>query len=515
MIQLDKSYFDILDKDKIQYIINKAKPYFEHRKKLYKRYSRKSGPNELMSGTLDADGKERTPVTFEYYSVNMVQGYLSGKPPTYTVSSVRKKAAQDIIDKYQEEIDFIRRYNDDGATFTELIHDYIITAAAYLYITENENNEIVYTRLDSRNTICIYDYGTPPYPIALIKIWIEGEGNEAIEKIEIITDKSRRILTSDGHAVPFTDYDDNGVLQHNITEKTLYWGDVPVAAFEHPDSIAIFEPDIGLIDTFENITTNTRNMTQYNDNAKLLISGYSPENTMFIDIRDKDGNPLMDNTGNIIRTINPAWKQEEKELYEASAVFLNGEGSEMKWLIKDVSYDGILSLLRFLLELITMITGVPDMTDTGFTQGRSGRALGYKLYSLDQYAALADRIFKKGYLRVWEIITNRINLTNNTSHDFRDINIAFSRNIPTDKAEKTEVALKAFQANGISLETFINESGFEIDAEAEVVRVRDGFVQTMALLTAKLITPEEALSRIYNIPVDKAKKMLPDAYGDD
>ena len=59
-----------------------ARPYLEHRIDLYKKYARKLNENQFM-GEGDAG---KIVVAFEYYIVNMVQGYLGGKSPMYSVS---------------------------------------------------------------------------------------------------------------------------------------------------------------------------------------------------------------------------------------------------------------------------------------------------------------------------------------------------------------------------------------------------------------------------------------------
>lgn len=510
-----------------------AAPYFSHRAELYDRYRRKSDPNTLMSAKGD-----RTAMCYENYIVSMASGYLAGKPPTYTVTAnaetdEEKDAVTEQAEKYQDEIDHIRRYNDDGATFAELIKDYLIKTAAYLYVYEDNNNEIVYAYRNSLNTIVIYDTGTPPYPVAMLYTWTErDEKNNDIKKIEIITGPSddkekpglRRIFTSDGEPVQFADYvipvDENGnetgkAVRKIITEKKLNWDDVPVIAFEEPDGIAIFEPALSQIDFIETVMTNIRKTAKYNDEAKLKISGYHPENQMIVDVLDADGSPIINTDGTIRRIVNPAWKQEEKELYEASAIFINEPGGDVQWLLKSVDYSGALSIMKYADSSITMLTGVPNMTDESFSGVASGVALGYKLYSLDQNAAVIDRVFKRGYLRLWEIVTNRLNLKNDTDYDFRDIDIGFLRNIPTDKDMAINRASTLYAAGIVSLETAINITGLDIDAESEVQRIAAEKLKIKTIreireaLTSDppLMDLETALSLIYN--EDEAKRLLP------
>lgn len=432
MIQLRKEYFQELTKEKLKYLSDTAKPYLQHRKELFNRYNRKDSPNDLMSNG------DKVFIAFEYYITVIAQGYIAGKAPKFSVKNGENSS------EFQDAIENIRRYNDDATLFIELMHDYLISAAAYLFVYENERNEIVYARFDSRQTVCIYDYGTPPYPVACLRFWDEKDGNKEIKAVEIITDKYRAV------------YKNNELFEM----QELHWGDVPVAVFENTDNIAIFEPANSLIDTYENLVTNIKNMTKYNDEAKLKVVGYSPQNPDAV-IEDENGNFIP----------NPARKAEEEQLYKAQALFLDPDG-DISWLLKNVDYSGILSILKQLHDLITMLTGVPNMTDEAFSNADNASALGYKLYALDQYSSVADRIFKKGYLRLWEIITNRLNTFKGRNFDFRDIDITFNRNIPTDKDKSINRAVAAYNGGISSLQTAINLSDIEVVAEDEISRIR-------------------------------------------
>ena len=407
------------------------KPVLLHRTELYRRYSRKDNPTETMHGK----GKIQP---FEYYIVKMAQGYLSGKAPMYRISGKKKYAKS-----YSDKIDYIRRYNDDAATFSDLMHDYLTTAAAYLYVYENEENEIVYTRFDSRQTVAIYDYSTPPNMIAIVRVWQEPEsvGGTDGRVMEIITD-SERIQWRD--------------KTRTVVEQ-LQWGDVPCSAAEEPDGIAIFEPAIADIDTYEQMVTNIASMTQYNDNAKLLLIGYVlPEEKYII---DENGEEIE----------NPKRKAMEDEIYKSKVLSVSTEG-EIKWLLKDVNYSGMLEVLKQTHDNITMLTGVPNMTDEAFSNADNASALGYKLYALDQYSAYADRIFKKAYLRLWEIITNRLNLKGD-AYDFRDIDITMQRNLPTDRDKSVDRAIKMKNSGLFSDETCLSESQIEVDPADELRKV--------------------------------------------
>lgn len=420
MIQMTRSQLAAAD---ISGLLKKAAGILNHRAELYKRYARKLHTNQLMGAT--ARGKTIAPS--EYYIVNMTQGYLAGKSPDYTVRSGDKSGQY--VKEYTGKMDDIKRYNDDGATFMELMHDYLITTAAYLYVYENEGNEIVYTRFDPRQTVAVYDYGTPQNLIGLLRVWTEDTDNVA----ELITAETRQRYR-------------NGKPEGD--PEALQWGDIPAIAFEQPDGIAVFEPVISIIDAYEQITNNIRSMTKYNDEAKLKISGYIPANGVGTEERQK----------------------EDEAIFKASCFYV-AEGGDVSWLLKEVNYDGLLEVLKAYHEEITMFTGVPNMTDEAFSSADNASALGYKLYALDQYSASTDRVFRKGYLRLWEVISNRLNLKG-AGFDFRDIDIVMQRNIPTDRDKSLARAVTAYQGGLLSRETSINESQIEVDAAEEIKRIQ-------------------------------------------
>lgn len=470
MLQMTVEQLKRYGSEDINELVGLVKPILTHREELYHRYRRKDDDTAMMQALPGANGDRIAP--FEWYIVNMVQGYIGGKAPKYSIATptdyamqkrgkgflqrffsavgadktadkLADKQKQAYVKNYSEALDYIQQYNDDAATFTELIHDYIVCTAAYLYIYENEDNEIVYTRLDARQTVGMYDYSTPAKLIGLVRAWEEKNTDGSIINVaEIITDESR------------TKYRDSQLVE----QETLRWDDVPGVAFDNPDGIAVFEPALSSIRTYEQVTNNIANMTQYNDTAKLIFKGYTFESAEMI--TDPD-----DSTREIP---NPARAEEERAIMDAVCLAVE-QGGDISWLLKDVNYDGLMSVLKNQHDLITMLTGVPNMTDEAFSSADNASALGYKLYALDQYCATTDRVFKKGLLRLWEIITSRLNFKG-AQFDFRDIQIQLQRNIPTDKDKSIDRAVRAYSGGLVSQETAINMSGLDVDAKEEMER---------------------------------------------
>lgn len=439
LLQMTKETLAAYGTESIDSLLAQVTPILAHRKALYKRYARKISANTLMEST-----PERSCVPFEYYIVNMAQGYLAGKAPSYNV--LRRDHTEGYVAAFTDVIARIRSYNDDAATFMELMHDYLITTAAYLYVYENERNEIVYTPFDSRQTVGIFDYGTPVNMIGVVRTWTENGRHGATNTVvEVITDRTRTV------------YRQNGGTYVTEEPEMLAWGDVPCIAFEEEDGIAVFEPALAVIDAYEQAEKNIRSMTQYNDEAKLLITGYVPENPSTVVNEDGETVP------------NPARAVEEAAWMRALTLFV-GEGGDVKWLLKNIDYSGLLEVQKNRHDKITMLTGVPNMTDEAFSSADNASALGYKLYALDQYSATTDRVFRKGYLRLWELIAGRLNLKGD-SFDFRDVQITMQRNVPTDKDKSIDRAVKMKNSGLFSAETCIGESTVEVDAAEELSKV--------------------------------------------
>ena len=127
------------------------------------------------------------------------------------------------------------------------------------------------------------------------------------------------------------------------------------------------------------------------------------------------------------------------------------------------------NVLKSLHDEITMLTGVPNMTDEAFANADNASALGYKLYALDQYTASMDRIFRKGYLALWELICGRL-AKKGRKFDFRDIDVVMQRNIPTDKDKSINRAATMKTSGLFSDETCISESQVEVDPAEEIAK---------------------------------------------
>lgn len=443
-------------------ILSMAEQEWKKRKQLYERFRRKTSYSDLVSIS-----DENVKVAFEYYITNMTTGYFAGKAPVYSVNKTVDEKKKSIIkklfnkifggsndpDELKVIIDYITKYNDDATEFFDLAFDYLCMSACYEIMYENKDNEIVYARTSPLNTIAIYDYSIPTNQIGQLRSWTEkNPNNDDVVIIELITKNGTKFYNN---AIDKMKY-----VEDIAKKKPQKWEDLPCIAVENRDGLSCFELVISLICAYERVIRNNKNTFQYNDDAKLKITGFTPENELTI--------PDPKNEGEYIE--NPARIKEDEAMLKAKTFYIPADG-DVAWVEKDVKDTAQQNHKKTLVDLIAMITGVPNITDLGFTNADNASALDRKFFALEQNITDADKQFKKQFLRRWELIIGKINKKKNTKFDFRDINIKLIRNLPTDKKSDTDRALSL--RGLLSDETIIDMLPDDLDTQAELKKVQE------------------------------------------
>ena len=466
---------DFLSKENINNNINvlwgKALPIFFHRKYLYDRFTRKYDTSDVI-------------VALEYYISVIASGYFGGKEPQYKVKKtnetqkgILKKVFGKIFgdknnpDEFQAIIDYITKYNDNGSFFYDCVKDYVNTGACYgLLYQKKKDDEIVYAHTSSLNTIAIWNYEVPSQKIGLLRAWYENTSSGGIEThLEIITKDYKKQYVDGIEKKSISKEAEYEFKEVEGTEKNSYWKDVPCFAVENPDGLAFFENVITLIKKHEQVIKNNANIFQYNDNAKLKITGFSPEHEAIIQATDKDGQPQVDSNGEPVMIKNPARQKEDEAILNAKVFYTPDQSGDIDWLIKDINDTASENHKKTCLDMALMISGVPNVTDQGFTDADNASALEKKFFPLEQVLQQADHLFKKELLRMWEMITDRVNLKKNKKYDFRDIEIILTRNLPTDTESVVNAWLKL--RGLLSDKTVIDHLPYDLDSEAELAEM--------------------------------------------
>lgn len=455
MIQVNKEYLG--NAGYTNKVIEQAKREMSKKAARYKRYTRSS-----YKSTID--------IAMEYYIVNIASGYFGGISPEITVKqetnkkniSVLKKLFNKIVgrnadkEEFQVMVDYIREYNDDDTVFYELVKDYFITGSCYALQYETTDNKLVYARTPAIQTVALYDYSTPVQKVGLIRIWNEtDEVGNTVEMVEVITETEKLYYKYNKKQ------DKEYKLDESMTEE-VSWLLVPALAIENPDSMCIFTAVEDLIDAFETIIDNNKTTFEQNADAKLIAIGYAPENKLLV--QDDNGNWIT----NELRTA------EDNAVLNAKMLYVSGDSEnrgDFKWLIKDLNDTASENHKKTLMELILMTACIPNVTDVGFTKADNSSALEKKFFPLEQIIIQAEKQFKKEYLAMFENFIDRVNTKYSTDFDFTELQITFKRNLPTDRNELVDMALKL--RNILSDESVMRLLPLDIDIESEIAKKKE------------------------------------------
>ena len=451
MIQL--SNIEKLEQKDISKLVGLIEQELRRRKELYERYSRKAHSYEVIRG------KKEVVIPFEKYIVNIASGYLGGKEPSYEVEQTKDEKAINILKEklnkligkasYKEEmeaiIDYITKYNDDGVEHYTLVKDIMLYGCCYELLYENEQNEKVYSRLNPLQTVAIWDYSIPKNLVGLVQYYEEVDINNTSKKVVRLTDKEGvRLFKGSGEK-----YEEQ---KEETNDGEISWDDVPAIVVELPDNTSLFEPVLDIIDAYQELIKNTKETFSYNNEAKLKVTGYRPDEELLIE----------NEKGELIE--NPKRVEQDKALLKAQ-VFYTPEDGDICWIEKTIEDSAIQNTLKTYIDLIMLNTGVPQTTDLGFTKADNASAIDRKFFSLEQMTVEAMNLLRQAYLRRWELIFNRINLLKSTKYDFRDITVTIPKNLPANENEVVDMYMKL--RGLISDETIIERIPLNFDAENE------------------------------------------------
>ena len=466
MIQL--SNIEELTEQDIPKLVTLVNQELLRREKLYRRYRRKVHSYEII-GVPDVENEDKkTVVPFEKYIVDIGAGYLGGKEPTYEVEETadedkRKTIAEtlgkdlkeeDYKDKMEIIMNYITNYNDEPQENYQLVKDLLLYGSCYEMVYENEDNEVVYTRLDPLQTVAIWDYSLPRKLIGLVNIYEEMDINSSTQYVvKIIDVNGTRIYK--GREKHYVENETDNIGNVGAINN---WGDVPATAVETEDNLSLFEPAIELIDAYQSLIKDTKDTFNYNNDAKLKVTGYRPENQLL----------TKNEKGELVE--NPNRKIEDETLLKMK-VFYTPQDGDISWIEKTLDDSATQNTLKTYLDLIMMVTGTPQTTDLGFTKADNASAIDRKFFALEQMTTDAMQLLKTAYLRRWELIFGRINLKNSTNYDFRDIKITLNKNLPANDNEVVDMYMKL--RGLISDDTIIERLPLNFDSVSEQNKKRE------------------------------------------
>lgn len=525
MIRITKNIKDEYENGKILELFDEVDAVLQKRQAINERYLR--GINSTTSAT-----EGTVQVFFEKFITDLAAGYLSGDI-TYNVEIVdpSEEAAYRILHPNSTPLDpetaaqlkyiisNLSAKNDDPQVLKSLFHDAVLYGACYerqldlmntqatqstsTQTTTQDEPNYTYYPLSALNTVAIF-----PTDIS------DAQQQNAVALITVYTLDSRNSEDNQEHTLyyciecnPYTNNYSTSIYDKTTSEDATSEYKMIVtlkeekpsthnistfSVFEPDPQVSIIDPIVSLVTSYENIMNNLNNMYQYNDkDAKLMVSGYRPENTLTIPNPDFDPTqPVSASNPEIIS--NPAREIEDNYLVNSKTFFVQ-EGGNVSWLLKEINAEDATKYLKYYVDSIFQISGIPNTSDAAFNSGdMNASAIDRKFYTM---ALMLDDV-RQGVTTLikhrWANFFARINLLSNTYYDINDVNIEIGTNLPsmTDETINQQLAL-----NGIlSQKTLLSNLGYDYATEVKNKQqeLRDGVTISSVSADTSYVTPAKS-----------------------
>ncbi|MBW0769174.1 phage portal protein [Mammaliicoccus lentus] len=364
------------------------------------------------------------------YVSRFIVGYLTGNPITI----------QHNDEKTNEEIIKLNDINDADAVNSDLALNLSIYGRAYEVVYRGFDDKDTFKVLDPKNTFVVYDMTLDKQIIAGVRYYIKlDEDKIPTEYVEVYTDNKIYHIKIKSDSF------------HYIQETDHFFRDVPIIEYLNDQfKQGDFENVISLIDLYDASQSDTANyMTDLND-AMLAIVGN-------VDLDSEDAKGFRD--ANMVH-IQPS---------------MNDNGSEgkadVKFIYKQYDVAGSEAYKSRLQKDIHKFTNTPDLNDESFGGVQSGESMKYKLFGLEQVRAIKERLFKKGLMKRYKLLFNNINLEGMKNHQYSDLTITFTPNLPKSMME----SINAFNAlqDGVSEETRLSLMNFIDNPKEELQKKKN------------------------------------------
>ena len=419
-------------------MINRFYVNVEPRLSLYKRYY--DGVQAILNKTYADESKpcNRTVINYCKNIADSYCGYMA------TPSFISYRSNEDIDD-----IMNILRYNDFQAEDSEFLLNALIygTAAELMYI--DAESKVRFRLINPTQCFGIYDDSLSSDLLYFVRMYKVSDWDDSdTYNVDVYSDYSIRHYTMQGR---------NGFLTF-VSEEPHYFSQCPANIFTLPDEKSIFDCILSLQDSANEILSSE--IDDYNAfcDAYLALVGV-----------DADTEDIA------------AMKQ--------NRVLILPENASAQWLTKNTNDAQVENILKRIHDSIYRVSACVDFSLENVGGGiSSGIAIRYRLSGMEHCAGIIEGIMKKALQRRIEIICGIASLKLG-EEVFRDIEIHFERNIPTDNAEIVNLvnALKGT----VSDATLLGMIPAVTDVNAELENVKKQKQENMQLYSFGFNEEEE------------------------
>lgn len=394
----------------------------------YKNYY--DGIQQILRKTYADHSKpcNRTVVNYCKNIADSYNGYIA------TPGFISYSSEQDI-----EEIMDILRYNDYQSEDADFLLDALVygVAAELMYIDTDGHTR--FKLINPCQCFGIYDDSLTGDLLYFVRFYKASEwDNSNTYNVDVYSNYDIKHYTMDGT---------NGSPVFN-GEEAHYFSQCPANIFMLPDEKSIFDCILTLQDA-------------YNELLSAEIDDYSAFCDAYLALTGVDANT------------------EDIGAMKENRVLLLPEGAMAQWLTKNASDAQIENILKRAHENIYRIAQCPDFSSESFVGGvSSGVAIRYRLTGMETRAGNIEGRMKKALQRRIEIIAG-IAALKMGEEIYRDINIEFKRNVPTDNAEI--INLVNSLKGTVSDATLLAQLPFITDINAELEALQEQKAENMAL----------------------------------
>ena len=465
----------VLSKRKIQWIRYSRGIDFETISSQYTNSSISSEATTIdTENGIQINSSKHLQILLEKFIVDIAAGYLSGAceydvDSTNAIQSKVRKLVfdQDPITAEEAQelryiVDTITQNNSDQTELTTLFRDMLLYGCCYERIIDSKSDGYQYYFLDALNTVAIWTDDVKPQLMAVVQAYKKkiDKGQRYRYLYRVYLPKKIEVYSREDK-MP----EQNQELLKKEEDKSAKheWNEVPVVVYE--SQFSILDKCESIIQAYEILLNNVKDTYKYNaEDCKMKIAGYRPQNPITLPNPDYDPNdPEKANLPQVI--LNPARVIEDNAIL-AGKTFYVQEGGDADWLIKPVEANDVTTMLKFYIDTIFQLAGIPNTTDLAFNSADlNASAIDRKFYIMNIVTSNLREGMEKLIRQRFRMFLERINTKHNTNYDVNNIRITINTNLPSMTDENIDQMLRL---DGIlSEETILEKLGYDYETEAQ------------------------------------------------
>lgn len=395
----------------------------------YKNYY--DGIQEILKKKYSDESKpcNKTVINYCKNITDSYNGYLA------TPGHISYSSESDITD-----IMDILRYNDFESQDSQLIHTALVHGVAHELMFIDSDAKTRFKLIDPLTCFGIYDNSLTADLLYFVRFYKMNDWDDKDQDyaLDVYNDKSVKHYIMKG-------FESFPVFQ---SEEPHYFGQCPANILVMPNEESIFDCIMSEQDSI-------------NELLSAEIDDYAAFCDAYLVIEDAE---LDDET---VKTM------------KENRVLQLPVGAKAYWLTKTANDAQVENILRRLHESIYRTSACVDFSSDSFTGGvSSGIAIQFKLSGMETRAGLIEAEAKKALQRRIEILCGVASLKLG-EEVFRDIKIAFKRNVPADMTQVSQM-INSFRGL-VSDETLLGQVDFVTDVQKELKKLNAQKEQNMAM----------------------------------